>query len=498
ALRAGDEGAKVSIIKATQEAIDGARERGYLSDQESVQWRQRATEDYALSSIEMLDPAKQIEALDTSKFASLIPSDKRAALRAVAENKIRIQQDRAQAQADRREAKAERALFQYQQQIASGIPSTTDSVNRWAAAVQGTAMEGEFVALSKGEQEVQSLMREPLDAQIRFVEEKRASLQKSGGTLAEAANIDRLERAVNSNVKMLREQPLAFYAVRSGESPAPIDLGGLQTEDGLSQLAGQLGERFDAVTSLRKQYGSEVARNPWRPEEIPMVKAFIAQADDDTKLNLFGSIAAASPTAADYSAALKEISADQPITMLAGMAHARGLKGADGTEVPRVLLAGSKVLADKSTPMPSEKELRLAFDEQVGSSIASGTPQREQAYIAFKSIYAGLSGSRGIRHEDSFTNDELVDEAVLLSTGGIGERAGAKVVKPYGMGDKDFDKAVDAQLEALTKKSGFLFRELEDMPLTPVPGKEGAYYLMNAGRIQLDPKTSEPMTVTVK
>ena len=297
---------------------------------------------------------------------------------------------------------------------------------------------------------------------------------------------------------MLKEQPLAFNAMRTGEDVPPLDLAGISTPEGQQQIGAQLAQRFDMVNALRKQYGTEVARNPWRPEEAAMLKTFVAQADDGTKLQLLGALAAAAPSGSDYAAALMPIAADDPATMLAGMARFRGLKGADGTDVPKVLLAGSKVLADKSTPMPSEKELRLAFDDQVGGSITSGTPQREQAYIAFKSIYAGLAGPRGIQHEDSFTDDDLVEEAVQLATGGIGERAGTKVVKPYGMDDDAFDTVVDGQLEGLAKGSGFPLGQLEDMPLSPVPGREGAYYLLNAGRVQLDPKTNQPMMVIIK
>lgn len=72
------------------------------------------------------------------------------------------------------------------------------------------------------------------------------------------------------------------------------------------------------------------------------------------------------------------------------------------------------------------------------------------------------------------------------------------MIKPYGMDDKAFDSVVDAELEGLAARTGFDLGQLEDMPLSPVPGKEGAYYLMNAGRVQLDPTTQQPMTVIIK
>lgn len=66
------------------------------------------------------------------------------------------------------------------------------------------------------------------------------------------------------------------------------------------------------------------------------------------------------------------------------------------------------------------------------------------------------------------------------------------------MSDKAFGKTVDIELVGLAQRSKLPIGQLEDMPLSPVPGKEGSYYLLNAGRVQLDPATNEPMVVKVK
>lgn len=110
ALQAGDEATRVSIIKATQDAIEGAKDRGYLSDQESVQWRQRATEDYALASVEMLDPAGQLEALSKGGFTNLIPADKRAQLKMRAEKQIEAERKQREIEARQLQAIARAEL----------------------------------------------------------------------------------------------------------------------------------------------------------------------------------------------------------------------------------------------------------------------------------------------------------------------------------------------------------------------------------------------------
>lgn len=433
-------------------------------------------------------------------YAKKLDPEKRNQLLNTVTGRIFQVQEQHQRKAEMRELAGMRTLDQMDKQAASGLPPTPADQQRWAASLSGTSMAPEYKTRIGQMNEVQSLLRQPIGEQMAYLEQKRQSMAANGASVTDQANVNRLQSAVDQNVKLLRDEPLAFNALRTGEDAPPLDVTAMATPEGQQQVADQLAQRFDTLGAMRKQYGPDVARNPWKPEEAAMLKAFIGQVDDGSKLKFLATLAAASPSGTDYAAALKPLAADDPATMLAGMAQFRGLKSADGADVAKFVLSGSKVLKDKSTPMPSENELRTAFDDQVGTSISSGTPQRDQAYLAFKSLYAGLAGPSGVTHDgpNPMINGDLADKAIQMATGGIGERAGAKVVKPYNMDDDAFDTAVDTQLEALTQSSGFLFRELEDMPLSPVPGREGAYYLLNAGRIQLDPKTGEPMMVNIK
>lgn len=110
ALRAGDEVSRMRIIQATQEAIEGAKERGYLSDQEAVKWRQSATEDYATASIDMLDPAGRVAALSKSGIADLIPSDTRAKMKMQAEKQIEAERKQREIEARQLQAIAKAEL----------------------------------------------------------------------------------------------------------------------------------------------------------------------------------------------------------------------------------------------------------------------------------------------------------------------------------------------------------------------------------------------------
>ncbi|KRP91058.1 hypothetical protein TX25_18860 [Pseudomonas lactis] len=432
-------------------------------------------------------------------YAKKLDPEKRNQLLNTVSGRIFQVKEHQQRQAEMREMKAERILTQMDRQAATGVPPTPADQQRWKSALSGTSAAGEFSTRMQEMTQVQTLLRQPPAVAQQFIDRQRQQMQSNGASVAEQANLDRLQRAVDSNTKMMRETPLVFNAMRTGADVAPLDVSGITSTEGQQKLGEQIAERFDVVNSVRKAYGPDVNRNPWKPEEQVMLSSLIKQADDSTKLQLFGAIAGSSPSGADYAAAIKPLVADDPIVTLAGMAQFRGLKGADGTDVPRTLLSGAKVLTDKSVPLPKDNFFRQAFDEHAGASLVPGTPQREQAYLAFKSLYAGTAASKGLKYDEGDDLDSKTSQAAFdMATGGVAERAGARVIKPYGMDDDTFNKSVDMQIEGMAKNSKLPVSQLEDMPLSPVPGKEGSYYLMNAGRIQIDPDTQKPMVVIVK
>lgn len=463
-------------------------------------WTTHATQ-RVIASRENLGSLQQVEHDLTAEdgfYAKKLDPEKRNQLLNTVSGRIFQVREHQQRQAEMREMKAERALSQMDQQAASGVPPTPADQQRWKSLTAGTSVAGEYGQRMQEFNQVQGLLRQPPAVAQQFIDQQRQQMQANGGSVTQQANLNRLQTAVDNNIKLMRENPLSFNAMRTGADVAPLDVSGITTQEGQQKLGEQIADRFDVVNSVRKAYGPEVNRNPWKQEEVTMLSALFKQADDSTKLQLFGAIAGSAPSGADYAAAIKPISGDDPIATLAGMAQFRGLKGADGTDVPRTLLAGAKVLTDKSVPMPKDKFFRDAFDEHAGASLVPGTPQREQAYLAFKSLYAGTAAAKGLKYDEGDDLDSKTSQAAFdMATGGVAERAGARVIKPYGMDDDTFNKSVDMQIEGMAKSSKIPVSQLEDMPMMPVPGKEGSYYLLNAGRVQIDPDTQQPITVQV-
>ena len=318
-------------------------------------WTTHATQ-RVIESRESLGALKQVEHDLTAEdgfYAKKLDPEKRNQLLNTVTGRIFQVQEHQQRQSEMREMKAERILTQMDRQAATGVPPTPADQQRWKAGVSGTSAAGEFNSRMQEMTQVQSLLRQPPAVAQQFIDQQRQQMQANGASVTQQANLDRLQTAVTNNTKLMRENPLTFNAMRTGADVAPLDVSGITSTEGQQRLGEQVAERFDVVNSVRKAYGPDVARNPWKPEEATMLTALIKQADDSTKLQLFGAIAGSSPSGADYAAAIKPLVGDDPIVTLAGMAQFRGLKGVDGTDVPRTLLAGAKAVSYTHLTLPT-------------------------------------------------------------------------------------------------------------------------------------------------
>lgn len=78
AMSAGDEATRAGIIDATNNAISGAHQKGYITAQQAVDLRQTWTQNYAKGSLAMMTPDQRITALQSgSGLVSFIPPDQR-------------------------------------------------------------------------------------------------------------------------------------------------------------------------------------------------------------------------------------------------------------------------------------------------------------------------------------------------------------------------------------------------------------------------------------
>lgn len=101
ALEAKDESTRTAFIQATHDTIAGARERGYISEQEAVESRQKWTSDYAEAYVGMQPVEQRVAMLRAVKPGSIpdyIDPERRAGLLKAAESENREVRVRAKAQ----------------------------------------------------------------------------------------------------------------------------------------------------------------------------------------------------------------------------------------------------------------------------------------------------------------------------------------------------------------------------------------------------------------
>lgn len=102
ALEATDEGTRASIIRNIQDGLQGAVQKGYITEQERVSQSQSWSASYADGYVDTLPMEKQVEVLSKPEgtAAKLLAPDRRANRLRQAENALRAERDRAEA--DRR------------------------------------------------------------------------------------------------------------------------------------------------------------------------------------------------------------------------------------------------------------------------------------------------------------------------------------------------------------------------------------------------------------
>lgn len=433
-------------------------------------------------------------------YAEKIDPERRTALLRSIDGRIDQLNNRADLAANKREAKALHALDDIDKQVSSGIPAPASQWLLWQEQVKGTPYEQDFQDRVNDEREVQTLLRQPLDQQSAYIQQKRQQAAASGATIREQANLNRLERAVDANTKLLRETPLIFSQNTTGNQVQPLELGNIASPEGRTLLASQLRDRFNTVSALRRQHGPQVTQNPWLPQESAMLKGMLASANNETQLGVLSMIAQASPDGGSYVSSLKAIAADKPVLMLAGMASYRQLTTDEGRNVADTILRGDKILADKSVIMPTDNAFRASFEDMVGQAFPDGSPQRQQAFLAYKAIYAQVAADNGVRHSNedkNAANERISRIAARIATGGIYEYNGRKVIPPYGMPEAKFKSNVDTQIQGIVKNTGYRMADVEDMPLISVPGQEGQYYLQNGNKTLAD-KNGKAIVVNVK
>jgi hypothetical protein len=429
-------------------------------------------------------------------FAARLDPDKRnVLLRQVLERKDALarQVDTA---ANKAESRAERAVNFLADANSTGIPVLPEKILELQGTVAGTTHAQDFADQLAIGQEIAKVRTLPFAAQQQYIDQRQAELSNgSENPKRDATRMATLRGALEASRKQAQESPLIFFQNQGGHAIEPIDFRQLATKEGADAVSEQLADRYDVLAAMRKQYGPDVAMNPWRPEEAEGLKSAMQQANSDgAKLLILSSLARNAPDAKAYRETLQPIAQTDPAAYLAGQEQYLGHRAGKNGPLGPIILQGSRVIADKSFAMPPDEKFRQAFEEEAGSAYEPGTPQRDEAYNRFRFLYAGLANKIPPGRSDAKELDEeLRATALNLATGGMTEYQGRQTIKPFAWTDHEFADSVRVQLDTAAKATGYPRESLEDLPLQQLPGREGEYFILSGARFLPDPKTGAPL-----
>jgi hypothetical protein len=462
---------------------------------------------------------------DKGAYAGKLDPQKRASLQAAVQNQIEHIELRAQASLDRRDARGERAVAQIERQISSGIPATAEMWAGWGDTIKGTSSEKDFNELVSSEQEIQGVLRKPVADQVRLVQEKEAALLQGGGTVAQGSNVARLKNAVDSNVKLLTQNPVVFGEERLGDKNQPLDFQALTSEQGQHETAAILQERAARVRALGKQFQAPVPMRPLLPQEAKQLGDALNSASPQQASVIFGALSDASGSPDVFRGMMQQVAPDSPVRALAGMLAAKQrdlvmtshwYKPDDlvaSRDVAATMLEGDRLLNRSSTAkaedgkaqtklvLPETKLLQDRFANEVGTAFAGRPQAAEVAFQAMQAYYAGRVAQTGkIASGTDDVDGDLVREAVRATLGNVVDFNGrGDVIAPWGMAEEDFnDRAVHAY-EAERKRRGLPEATDADRSLLGLTnaGAEGIYGLTVGRRLLLD-DAGRPVTLDLR
>jgi hypothetical protein len=517
ALETKDEKTRGALVFGTLEAITGAQNKGYITPEQAVHLRQVWTAQYGEGFVDMQAEAEQMRLLKNPKGtpAEYIDPAKRAVMIDRLEDKIRIA-------SDRREARAERALAQWERHTATGIPATPEMRAEWTSLIKGTSVEGELNDLLAGEKEVQETLRKPIGEQLRLVQERKSALMKTGGTTSQAANVARLENAVNQNVALLQKEPLLFVEQRLNTPILPMDVSQIMDPTKQAETAAAFQERAAQIRTVSRRFQARVPMKPFLPQEAAQITTLLAGASRKESAELLAQLRESAGSPDVFKAMMQQVAPDAPVKSFAGLLAAnqremnlgegwfRADKFVSGKDVAATLLRGEEMLnpskAEKGEdgrsktaklylPSAAQTDLQTKFEAVVGDAFAGREEVANNALQAVQAYYVGRAAELGKLAGDSESVDAaLVREAVQATLGAAVDYNGnGKALAPWGMAEDDFEDRVEGAIKALKLPEDM---DIDDLGITNADG-DGRYALTVGRRIQYDEK-GNPIIIDIR
>lgn len=274
------------------------------------------------------------------------------------------------------------------------------------------------------------------------------------GYAAAASRFDSLSQAID-HVNRARQADPVNYAQQQNIL-APVSVGNIQ------EFGTGLAQRANMMPQISQAYGTPL--KVFSKEEAAQLGQIFKDAPVSQQVSYLDTMRQSIGDKQVYMAALQQVSESAPTAAVAGIimdkpgpvtAQSNFFSSdlnVNPADAAMTILEGNKARkgekvkgeqAIKGLAMPKDTDMRADFASYVGDAFAGDAQGAEMAYQTALDYYAGLSQRQGdITGE---YDSSRFKQAMSVSTGGIYDYNGqGNVMLPWGMGETDFDKAVDS------------------------------------------------------
>lgn len=501
------EGIKAKLLSESESTL------AYAAGAASIDRNPRA-------AVQAFDAAARGEATDGYGWVTRLDSDRIQQLRTRAQTQADRLDNKARVEQDRATARAQRAITEADKQVATGLPARTDDMLRWFGMVAGTDYEQSYRDLMRGQQEVQDVLRLSVPEQNAYIQKRRLEQQRTGASTTDVNNLNRIAKAVDANVEMLRDAPLSWVENRSGSPTARLDFSQLATAEGTGVVGQALRERTDVIRGLQQRNPPGVVqmRPLLEPEAEQLSNAF-KQAGAREKRQLLGQLYWASGSPDTYQGIVAQVDGIDPLMArlgrLAGSYEQAKLQknyvSADvvqsAGDAAATVIAGDEILkaggkaGTLSYPLPKDKDFTQAISDKVGklyrgvlAGDSGGQAFMQDAY-AVKAYYVGKASQEGDLSPD--VNSSRLDQAITAVLGKpVNFHGNGQVLAPWGMNESDFlDRANRAVVREVTER-GLQDQLGRSMSNTGLIGVGAGSYAVTLGGLPVrDPKTGRAIVI---
>lgn len=448
------------------------------------------------TSLVNADPGAAMKALKDPKYLPELDPQQRTSLIQTADVRVTQAANRAEIAARAHERKMATEWNAVQTVLDAGKALEPSYAADALRKFKGTAYEGALRQLMADGPANAAFVGQPVPLQQRLLEELQGKMNREGATPELVKQYKKAETAHKAAMADIKADPYMAAAERGViKELNPLNLTDLQA------LPTQLARRAQDAAQVSQWTGSEVSL--FRPDEAKRLgEVLSAMPAKDRAAAMSGLSKTMTP--GQMRAFGQQLGSKDDTLAAAAILSAQGAKTTSGRQVAELVLSGADAMKEQRIKWPSGQDqtaVRQEIDKLTRGAFLSEAAQRAAGDAAL-SIFAGLLA-------EGKTPDP--EQAVRLATGGIMERGGQKLIKPWGWTDSQVEKALSsvdaARVADLTggKPARVGDKELKPDELAAlVPGaqlgpsgKPGAYTLSIGGRMVMGPN-GRPLIVPLE